>query len=151
MCIIWRTISKRSLTVHLLINSCVICTLYLHILGMFLPCCLTVMSMAHYCLTAGVFGVVYDGYLSNAEDEPEGTTPVIVKTVKGESNLVTCSSSQVFSYYIMWGITNVLYTFTLFTLINTCLYLGLLYSCRVERASRNDSYHTKDRKTTGLY
>lgn len=28
--------------------------------------------------------MVYDGYLSNAEDEPEGTTPVIVKTVKGE-------------------------------------------------------------------
>lgn len=35
------------------------------------------------CLTPGVFGVVYDGYLSNAEDEPEGTTPVIIKTVKG--------------------------------------------------------------------
>ena len=36
---------------------------------------------------SGVFGVVYDGYLSNAEDEPEGTTPVIIKTVKGERTL----------------------------------------------------------------
>ena len=36
-----------------------------------------------FSFCTGVFGVVYDGYLSNAEDEPEGTTPVIVKTVKG--------------------------------------------------------------------
>jgi len=36
------------------------------------------------CSLAGVFGVVYDGYLSNAEDDPEGTTPVIIKTVKGK-------------------------------------------------------------------
>ena len=34
-------------------------------------------------LFAGVFGVVYDGYLANAEDEVEGATPVIIKTVKG--------------------------------------------------------------------
>lgn len=33
---------------------------------------------------AGVFGVMYDGYLSNAEDDPEGAVPVIIKTVKGE-------------------------------------------------------------------
>lgn len=38
---------------------------------------------AHTHLPAGVFGVVYDGYLSNAEDDPEGTNPVIIKTVKG--------------------------------------------------------------------
>jgi RYK receptor-like tyrosine kinase len=30
----------------------------------------------------GVFGVMYDGYLSNAEDDPEGAVPVIIKTVK---------------------------------------------------------------------
>lgn len=36
-------------------------------------------------LPSGVFGIVYDGYLSNAEDEPEGTTPVIIKTVKGRT------------------------------------------------------------------
>ena len=28
--------------------------------------------------------MVYDGYLSNMEDDPEGATPVIIKTVKGE-------------------------------------------------------------------
>ncbi|XP_064394649.1 tyrosine-protein kinase RYK-like [Halichondria panicea] len=33
-------------------------------------------------LTEGVFGVIYDGYLSNAEDDVEGVTPVIIKTVK---------------------------------------------------------------------
>ena len=32
---------------------------------------------------AGVFGIVYDGFLSNAEDDPEGATPVIIKTIKG--------------------------------------------------------------------
>ena len=32
---------------------------------------------------AGVFGVVYEGYLSNAEDDVEGAIPVIIKTVKG--------------------------------------------------------------------
>ena len=36
------------------------------------------------CVGAGVFGVVYDGFLSNAEDDPEGATPVIIKTVKGK-------------------------------------------------------------------
>jgi hypothetical protein len=35
-------------------------------------------------LPAGVFGVVYEGYLSNAEDDVEGAMPVIIKTVKGE-------------------------------------------------------------------
>ena len=34
-------------------------------------------------MAAGVFGVMYDGYLSNAEDDPEGAVPVIIKTVKG--------------------------------------------------------------------
>ena len=29
--------------------------------------------------------MVYDGYLSNAEDDPEGASPVIIKTVKGKS------------------------------------------------------------------
>lgn len=33
-------------------------------------------------LTEGVFGIVYDGYLSNAEEDVEGVTPVIIKTVK---------------------------------------------------------------------
>jgi len=33
-------------------------------------------------LKEGVFGVMYDGYLSNAEDEVEGASPVIIKTVK---------------------------------------------------------------------
>ena len=31
----------------------------------------------------GVFGVMYDGYLTNAEDDVEGAVPVIIKTVKG--------------------------------------------------------------------
>ena len=31
-----------------------------------------------------MFGVVYEGYLSNAEDDVEGAMPVIIKTVKGE-------------------------------------------------------------------
>ena len=35
-------------------------------------------------LCTGVFGVVYEGYLSNAEDDVEGAMPVIIKTVKGE-------------------------------------------------------------------
>lgn len=46
---------------------------------------------------AGVFGVVYDGYLSNAEDDPEGAIPVIIKTVKGEAfslSLMICQSSR---------------------------------------------------------
>lgn len=37
--------------------------------------------------TAGVFGVMYDGYLSNAEDDPEGAVPVIIKTVKGNGSV----------------------------------------------------------------
>lgn len=44
----------------------------------------------------GVFGVVYDGYLSNAEDEPEGTTPVIIKTVKGTDIMVRQSYKNTF-------------------------------------------------------
>ena len=28
--------------------------------------------------------MVYEGYLSNAEDDVEGAIPVIIKTVKGE-------------------------------------------------------------------
>ena len=28
---------------------------------------------------------MYDGYLSNAEDDVEGAIPVIIKTVKGEA------------------------------------------------------------------
>ena len=28
---------------------------------------------------------MYDGYLSNAEDDPEGAVPVIIKTVKGST------------------------------------------------------------------
>lgn len=35
--------------------------------------------------SVGVFGVMYDGYLSNAEDDVEGAIPVIIKTVKGEA------------------------------------------------------------------
>ena len=31
----------------------------------------------------GVFGVMYDGFLSNTEDDVEGAIPVIIKTVKG--------------------------------------------------------------------
>lgn len=27
--------------------------------------------------------MIYDGYLGNAEDDVEGVTPVIIKTVKG--------------------------------------------------------------------
>ena len=34
---------------------------------------------------AGVFGIVYDGFLSNAAEEVEGATPVIIKTVKGNT------------------------------------------------------------------
>lgn len=34
-------------------------------------------------LYTGVFGIVYDGFLSNAAEEVEGATPVIIKTVKG--------------------------------------------------------------------
>ena len=37
------------------------------------------------CFLVGVFGVMYDGYLSNAEDDVEGAIPVIVKTVKGKT------------------------------------------------------------------
>lgn len=53
----------------------------LHVIS-FLPWC----AHARTHLPAGVFGVVYDGYLSNAEDDPEGTNPVIIKTVKGMYN-----------------------------------------------------------------
>ena len=38
--------------------------------------------------TTGVFGVMYEGYLTNAEEDVEGATPVIIKTVKG------CQSSR---------------------------------------------------------
>ncbi len=34
-----------------------------------------------------MFGVIYDGYLGNAEDDVEGVTPVIIKTVKGRVDL----------------------------------------------------------------
>ena len=40
---------------------------------------------------------MYDGYLSNAEDEVEGATPVIIKTVKGncfETNMHTHTCLQ---------------------------------------------------------
>lgn len=47
-------------------------------------CQVVAQTLLSFFFFPGVFGVVYDGYLSNAEDEPEGTTPVIVKTVKGE-------------------------------------------------------------------
>ena len=30
-----------------------------------------------------MFGVMYEGYLTNAEDDVEGAIPVIIKTVKG--------------------------------------------------------------------
>ena len=43
--------------------------------------------------TAGVFGVMYDGYLSNAEDDPEGAVPVIIKTVKGNCPVVGNNST----------------------------------------------------------
>ena len=36
-----------------------------------------------------MFGVMYDGYLSNAEDDPEGAVPVIIKTVKGWSFVIS--------------------------------------------------------------
>ena len=38
------------------------------------------LSLDHH---PGVFGVIYDGYLSNAEEDVEGAIPVIIKTVKG--------------------------------------------------------------------
>ena len=38
--------------------------------------------------TTGVFGVLYDGYLTNAEDDVEGAVPVIIKTVKGSFHVV---------------------------------------------------------------
>ena len=31
----------------------------------------------------GVFSVMYDGYLANAEDDVDGAVPVIIKTTKG--------------------------------------------------------------------
>lgn len=30
-----------------------------------------------------MFGVMYEGYLTNAEEDVEGAIPVIIKTVKG--------------------------------------------------------------------
>ena len=36
-----------------------------------------------YPLVIGAFGVMYDGYLCNAEDDVEGAIPVLIKTVKG--------------------------------------------------------------------
>ena len=36
-----------------------------------------------YYWLLGVFGVMYEGYLTNAEDDVEGAIPVIIKTVKG--------------------------------------------------------------------
>ena len=46
--------------------------------------CMCVLTLFYMCTVhAGVFGVMYDGYLSNAEDDPEGAVPVIIKTVKG--------------------------------------------------------------------
>jgi hypothetical protein len=61
----------------------------------------------------GVFGVMYDGYLSNAEDDPEGAVPVIIKTVKGNGSVhaiaLVCFS---FSYCA-------LHTFLFFSLQRT--------------------------------
>eukprot|EP00731_Ephydatia_muelleri_P029516 Em0021g39a len=37
-------------------------------------------------LKEGVFGVIYDGYLSNAEEDVEGAIPVIIKTVKDNTD-----------------------------------------------------------------
>ncbi len=54
------------------------------------------LSLGHYqnlmsiIFCAGVFGVMYEGYLTNTEDDVEGATPVIIKTVKGNlSNTCT--------------------------------------------------------------
>ena len=35
----------------------------------------------------GVFGVMYSGYLTNAEEDVEGAVPVIIKTVKGQPGI----------------------------------------------------------------
>ena len=50
-------------------------------------------------MAAGVFGVMYDGYLSNAEDDPEGAVPVIIKTVKGSTSH-TLARTHVLSLYL---------------------------------------------------
>jgi hypothetical protein len=56
---------------------------------------------------------MYDGYLSNAEDDPEGAVPVIIKTVKGNGSVhaiaLVCFS---FSYCA-------LHTFLFFSLQRT--------------------------------
>ncbi len=44
-----------------------------------------------------MFGVIYDGYLGNAEDDVEGVTPVIIKTVKGS---VDCVEWCLYDYLI---------------------------------------------------
>ena len=46
-------------------------------------CCGWIWCLWVCTICAGVFGVIYDGYLSNAEEDVEGAIPVIIKTVKG--------------------------------------------------------------------
>lgn len=43
-------------------------------------------------LKEGVFGIIYDGYLSNAVEDVEGATPVIIKTVKDNTPDVVVKS-----------------------------------------------------------
>ena len=40
-----------------------------------------VTSVIYLC--SGSFALVHDGYLTNAEDDVEGGTPVVIKSVKG--------------------------------------------------------------------
>lgn len=40
----------------------------------------------YFYVVLGVFGVMYDGYLTNAEEDVEGAIPVIIKTVKGKES-----------------------------------------------------------------
>ena len=37
-------------------------------------------------LRQGQFALIYEGYLTNAEDDVEGGTAVLVKTIKGEES-----------------------------------------------------------------
>ena len=51
--------------------------------------------------SVGVFGVLYEGYLSNAEDDPEGAVPVIIKTVKGELCIDTAVRPTYFIFSVL--------------------------------------------------
>ena len=59
--------------------------------------------------------MVYEGYLSNAEEDVEGAIPVIIKTVKGElATFTTFTTSISYFYQLLLATFTNFYYFTTF-------------------------------------